>query len=387
MKKRNIINFSLFFSVIPVTLSLSTTFAKFTFEKTGTIWTIDFTKLSLTDKLYIIEDPNGFQSGNYFGNEGAIRIPSETEYNNLSDERKQELIDEIKKYDSSFGNEFASYQDFCDAVNKTYSNESNSSGSLSVSGGSSNYDGYYYFPQSKFDTITKDYSSSSFVQSVEEGGSPYAIGNVKDVIFNVSNSTDIPMLVSFDIYYYAQKSDSESKSFTCGIYNNTLHGDNLLYTDVNVMKGEFLSLYTRNLIFREYTYYYFFKDKIANVNSMRTGGDLNVDDDGTEYYPYKATMNPYYIKKDPDLKTYYESINTASNPRYSGFGSTTNDLDYNLSDFILPAHSSLYSFNVALFCGTQYGVNNSSSAGYAFVAGIEMKVEPISKYPDINDYL
>lgn len=380
-------------------LSFSETFAKLTCKFSNIAWITNFTDLLLIDDVFIIEDVKD-SSGKKYGVEESVRIPSTSEYEDLTDEEYQKIVEEIKKYNSSadIPENKPDYTTFQNLVNDIFSGEENVGGSkdITVTGGGNNYDGYYYVPQSTFEEMIGSDSATNF-----QTKNQYSIANVGTRGFVVSNYTEEPLLVVFDVYYYAPKSDSSSSSISCGLYNVSLHGDNLDLSSDNMMKTEFLSKYTKKeggfLGFggTEHTYYYYFMNEVANVESSRIGDGKQVVQGYNNYhYPYHVHINPYAVKKDPDLLSVYQGYESGnSNVHFNGFMSTNNfslgdvDLKYNLRDFIIPADKKNYIFNLSFYCGNKFGVVNSSGLSYAFLAGIEMSAIPITDGGEIDLWL
>lgn len=405
-KKTNLL-LSLLLTIVSAT-TFSETFSKLTSKFNGLAWLTNFTGFTLIEDVFVIQNNKGESTNNKFGADGSIHVPTKEEYGTAFDQEDyNEFVENIKKYDSSasFPETMPStYKEFQDLINSTYiGNEDNvgdtNDGYINVTGENS-YDGYYYMPQSKFESIINGQSATNFAQKNE-----YAIGNVGAKAYSVSNYSDQPMLISFSMYYYSLESNSSSRTISCGIYNVTNHLNETITKDSDeLLKGEFVCKYTAKEggIFglvggTEYTYYYFFMDDIPNVQSERTGGGKQVEDpngssfSGTKYYyPYYVNINPYSIKLDPNLKEYYENLaasNGQTNVRFNGFDSTTIDTRFLLSDFIVPANKKNYIFNVNLYCGSTYGAINTSNVRYAFLAGIEMNASPIYKGDSIDNWI
>lgn len=385
MKMKKNIN-SILLTVLAFTtcVTFSETFSKLTSKFSNLAWVTKFTELILGEDVFVIEDPNDF-SGNQLGVDGAIRIPTSTEYKNMSEEEYDALVEKLKKYDStaSFSENKPSYSDFQNEVNAMYAGEDNLSGGITVTG-SNSYDGYYYMPQSEFDDLMSESKSPEDFAKYH----PYSLGNVGTRGFTLSNYTNTPMLMEFDLYYYAPELNSSSNSLSCGVNNVTNNGENITSSDAQMLKCEFVNQVD--------TVFHFYKEGIANAKSQRVGdGKQVVDPDGDlllgfiprkkYYYPYHSIISPYDIKQDWDLQSYYQSLGTATD----GFGVDKSkvDLRFLVSDFIIPPDKKNYIYNLSMYCGSTFGAIDTSELDFAFITGIEIKITPISKGDEVDTYI
>lgn len=384
MKMKKNIN-SILLSVLAFTtcVTFSETFSKLTSKFSNLAWVTKFTDLILGEDVFVIED-GSYSSGKQFGIEEAIRVPSSKEYQTMTEEEYDEMVENIKNQTgyTNFPDSLPSYTDFQQHINNAFSDEENASGGVAVTGGSNSYDGYYYVSQSQFEKL-KDTASNAdnFAQT-----NTYALGNIGTKGFTFSNYSDNPMLVIFNLYYYLLEIDSSSTSISCGVYNYTKHEGQVSIDSDHLLKCEFV-----NQVDSKFNFY---KSTIANAESLRTGDGKQVRDGGFKifgswlnpewYYPYHSIVNAYNIKKDPDLKTHYSSMGTVG----QGFDQTSSvDLKFSLSDFILPPDKKNYIFNLNIYCGPNFGDLNKTSLDYSFVAGIEITTIAINEGDEIDVYV
>lgn len=365
-------------------LTFSPTFSKYTINKNGIAWTIDFTTYRLLDTVHTITDKDA-NSGKLYGAEGAFRIPTAEELLNMTEDEYNGIINDIKILDASITG-LPSYEEVStDPNGEAYKQFIAAIDGNSVinddRGGSehknpSAYEGYYYFSQSAFEKLVGEYSNF--------GDNPYAIKNISDIVFNVVNDSGEPLLLCFDIHYYSKKVNDAANSVSFALYNTTKRGENLTNSNDKVLKGEFPIKYTGGLLSGEWrkNVVKYTKTGIANVLGSRIGGGCQVNDDGEFYYPCLGEINPYDIKKDPILNLntdqWSEIYGGAAIDKYvSGETSAESiNTNYNLNDFVIPSTGELYTFNLSLFYGNNFGSNTGD--GYAFLAGIEMYTIPIT---------
>lgn len=370
------------FLVVVSSLSFSYTFAKFTYKSSGLAYLIEFTKFLLLDDAFIIEDVKGDFSNKFFGPEDSVYVPtSEESFLEMSEEQYNDFIDGVNQYIEKNGktpvdwpdyNENGSnYKEIMDILNEVYADEFFDDETME------SYKGYYFFPDSEF----LEGDSGSFWGDDDTFVHPdYLISNIKNVVYTVYNNTEEDMIITFGLHYYAQKTSNSANAISFGLYNTSKRGDSLDTNNANIVKGEFPNI-TKNS-----AQYVFYEQTIPNVCVKRSGGSVKVEDDkvidNIEYYPHATIVNPYEIKKKPTLVNedyidYNISTVSATNASYM-------DDDFDLNDFIIKK-GEMYDFNLSLYYGG-YGSNNNN-ADFSFLAAIELRSEPISKYPDIANYL
>ena len=381
--KTKIKNIALLLLVPIFALTFSNTFAKYTFKYNGLGFLVDFTKFTLLDDAFIIEENHGGNSGKIYGAENSVLVPLQKDgFKDMTESEYNRLMASVNayatKHNKNLGDNWPDYSDLANSydkiigiLNNVYSDEFFGSESIT------SYNGYCFFPDSEFiegddDNLTSD--KGTFLLD------KYKISNIKNVAYSVYNNSDEDMVITFELHYYAQKTDSSSNAISFGLYNTTTRGDSIDVNDANIVKGEFPNITTNS------ERYIFYNSTIPNVCCKRSGGEVKIVDEkpwwqDVEYYPHMTVINPYSIKKAPTLVNgEYVDTNVS---RIETNDSSDMDADFDLNDFILNPNETA-NFNLSLYCG---GYGNSSNAGYAFLAAIYIKAEPISKYSDINNYL
>lgn len=220
----------------------------------------------------------------------------------------------------------------------------------------------------------------------------FTLDSISDYELNVRNSTNVDMLITFNIHYYAPKAVDDDPCLQFAIYNTKYGKISAPFDDTTgrVMKGEFIQVADgeiESLSGNDYSsvtdpFNTFAKLKLENgeelvtqtssskeselenVLSIRYGGDDKVVKGSTNYYPYNAFINQYR----------YGAVETSGSWFWQTNKITSRYLltQTYLADFIVKKNTNV---NVGYNITVQYSSNSSINTN-CFISAITFTATP-----------